>query len=236
MEARPGAPIVVWDVETTELIDKRRCSISNMEISVACCIIIDYELLCDDSEQAIASATRCSFWHEDADRGLPLEALSQILAKSRVHIAFNGNHFDMPVMRRFFESAEMYKRACQRLYDPFEDLSNSVGSFSLASLLSTNRLDSKTGHGSDAPVLWKHRELDALESYCASDVELLTRLVTRPTIKLPGMGFRTPMGTLSSLFEHMLERPSKRQKGEVAKVDVYEPSIGTRTGPDSVSE
>lgn len=237
MDGRPDAPIVVWDVETTELINKRVCSISKMEVSVACCLIMDYELLCDDTEAAIASATRCSFWHEDADRGLPLESLAQILAASRVHIAFNGEKFDMPVMRRFFESATEYKNACQRLYDPYADLSNGVGSFSLASLLSANRMGSKTGHGSDAPMLWQRRDLDALESYCASDVELLAQLVTQPTLQVPGMSCRIPIGTLSSLFEHMLERPSKRQKPVLAaKVEPHEPSLGARTGPDPVSE
>lgn len=197
--------IVVWDVETTKLIDRGNANVERMEISVACAVVFDIETLKGEPHEVMDRAERRVFWHEDAfpKRGEPLDRLAELLSECKLHVAFNGNKFDILVMKQHFHTRDAYKEACHRLYDPYEDLVKSIGSFSLAALLYANGIDAKLGAGVDAPDMWSREEYDQLEEYCAADVDRLTRLVLQPSIRIPGYMMRLPMGTLSMILDNM---------------------------------
>ena len=197
--------IVVWDVETTRLIERGSVGIEKMEVSVACAVVFDLADLKSEAHELMDRAERRVFWHEDTfpKRGEPLDRLAELLSECKIHVAFNGNKFDILVMKQHFHSREAYKAACHRLYDPYEDLVKSIGSFSLGALLLANGIDAKIGKGVDAPDLWVREEYDQLEEYCAADVDRLTRLVLQPSIRIPGYMMRLPMGTLSMLLDNM---------------------------------
>lgn len=197
--------VVVWDVETTRLIDRQRGSsaIEQMEISVACAIVFDVEDLRGKPHEVLARSESRVYWHEDVfprsrER---LDKLAELLAECRMHVAFNGLKFDMKVMRQHFATTDRYDAAMRNLYDPFDDLSRSIGSFSLASLLQANNIDGKSGKGADAPGLWASKEYEKLEEYCAIDVDRLAQLVLKPSIRIPGFSCRAPFGTLGTLIE-----------------------------------
>jgi len=197
--------IVVWDVETTRLIERGGTSIERMEISVACALIFDFGDMKLEARDIMDRAERRVFWHEEVypKRGECLDRLADLLSECKLHVAFNGIKFDMLVMKQHFMTPEAYKAACQRLYDPYEDLVKSIGSFSLASLLLTNGIQCKLGKGIDAPDLWDDKEYDELEEYCAADVDRLGKLVLQPSIRIPGYMMRLPMGTLAMLLDNM---------------------------------
>ena len=195
--------VVVWDVETTKLIDRGNANIERMEISIACAIVFDLGDLRGESHEIMDRADKRVFWHEEVypRRGECLDRLAELLSECKLHVAFNGLKFDMLVLKQHFATNEAYKAASQRLYDPYEDLSRSIGNFSLASLLYANGIDGKTGKGSDAPGMWTSGQYDLLEEYCAADVDRLARLVLQPSIRIPGYIMRLPMGTLSMLLD-----------------------------------
>lgn len=202
--------IVVWDVETTELIDKkRRNSIPNMEISVACALIFKYDKDRHTSKPIdLNDARRETYWHNSRSEVSGKSSMSSIsdlctlLSKCRAHVAFNGGRFDMVVIKRYFATTQDYQDAAARLYDPFQDIvSSGLGYFSLNALLVQNGLSSKTASGSEAPKMWNEQRYDELEAYCASDVELLAQLITKTdSISLSGIVGRLPLRIQEVVF------------------------------------
>ena len=205
--------IVVWDVETTELIDKgRRNSIPNMEISVACALIFKYDKdrhtskTIDLNDKNIVR--RETYWHNsrsDVSGKSSMSSISDLctlLSKCKAHLAFNGVGFDMQVARQYFASTADYQDAAARLYDPFQDIvSSGLGYYSLNALLVQNGLSSKTASGSQAPKMWKEQRYEELEAYCASDVELLAQLITKTdSIAVPGIFGRLPLRIHELIF------------------------------------
>lgn len=198
----PSNLVVVWDVETTELIDRDRVPIEDMDISVACAVCFDA-----DDAASVRDAVRVSFWSDKMYASRHLAELAELLAECKASVAFNGLNFDIRTMKKHFASDEEYGKAVLKLYDPFDDLMHVTGPCSLASLLRVNGLETKGGKGSDAPAMWKQKRFDDLESYCKRDVELLAQLITaRPTIRIPGvMEARHPLRISELLFADFFE-------------------------------
>ena len=186
--AVPGR-VLVWDLETTALIDKARVPIEEMSISVACANLYDVATGARELELA--------FWHEAAEWGLPLDLLPVALAAGAPSVAYNGRAFDLLVAKRHFASVREYERAGAALLDPLEAIELATGRrYRLADLLRVNGLASKLGTGERAPALWAafvHNGGDAaaleeLQAYCAADVDRLWRLVRLDDLKVPTSG------------------------------------------------
>lgn len=186
--------IIVWDVETTKLIDRDHQEIEEMEISVACAIEFH------ETDLKLEHAKQYAFWNEDVISEYGIEDLARMLSSCKQHVAFNGRRFDMLVMKQHFKDDAEYDKALERLSDPFYDLSV-IAPYSLNALLKANKLTSKSGSGKDAPVLWETKRYDDLENYCMDDVRLLAKLITQEsTIKVPYMPIRVPLHISSVLF------------------------------------
>ena len=91
--AVPGR-VLVWDLETTALVDKARVPVEEMAISVACANL--YDVATGARELALV------FWHEAAEWGLPLDLLPVALAAGAPSVAYNGRAFDLLVAKRLF--------------------------------------------------------------------------------------------------------------------------------------
>ena len=186
--------LVVWDVETTALIDRKRVPIKDMEISVACALVFDI------ADNKLEKTFKKSFWHSSVIATHGMADLCQLLAGCRAHVAYNGVRFDMLVLDKHFESDEQRQIANRKLHDPLQDVS-SISYYSLNALLAENNLGSKTASGKEAPGMWASNRLEDLESYCMSDVELLAKLITKaPTVKLPMMNARVPLSISQIIF------------------------------------
>ena len=201
--------IVVWDVETTELIDKRRNSIPNMEISVACALIFKYDKDGHTSKTVDLNdkntVRRETYWHNSRSEVSGKSSISDLctlLSKCKGHVAFNGAGFDMQVTKKCFATTQDYQDAAARLYDPLQDIVRSgLGYYSLNALLVQNGLSQKTASGSEAPKMWKEQRYEELEAYCASDVELLAQLITtKDSIAVPGVPGRLPLRIQELIF------------------------------------
>ena len=186
--------IIVWDVETTALIDRKRVPIKDMEISVACALVFDV------GDTKLENTFHRSFWHSSVMASYDISNLCQLLAECKSHVAYNGVRFDMIVIDKHFESDQQRQLANQKIHDPLQDMS-SISYYSLNALLAANGLGSKTASGKEAPVMWESNRLEDLESYCMSDVDLLAKLITKaPTVKIPMMNAQIPLSISELLF------------------------------------
>ena len=186
---------VVLDIETTELIQKET-PIDKMTPSVTCALLIDAHVLnkpeLSFSEIMKYYAAKLNFWPEETLRGTPYEFLMSILDMAVGIVAYNGAHFDLPVLAG--HNKIRLHMWMQKLWDPMVRLRHETGHrFSLAQLLSKNGIDPKSGKGSEAPAQWKRglanrndpRPWDELDDYCMRDVVALAEVVLMDKIAMP---------------------------------------------------
>jgi hypothetical protein len=182
---------VVFDLETTKLVDKR-VPIEEMTISVATALILQPG---SSLEQAKADGLLFEFWHREARRGAPFRFLAHLLGEARTVAAYNGRDFDLRVLSSQLSTTEQAIVGA-KLMDPMLEIEQLTGiRLKLSTLLSANSLPPKAGAGASAPGLWENGKFDALALYCAQDTMLLAKLVSLPMIKLP-QGGQTANGTL----------------------------------------
>ena len=181
-----GTGAVVFDVETTELIE-RDVPLQRMEVSVACAVRVP-----EEGERVEEGRT---FWHERAlttgsVQGEKMEKLLDMFDDAKLICAYNGREFDMQVLRPFYGSDEArWEAHCRKLMDPFTEASRQAGRrVKLSTLLQLNGVQGKLGAGADAPGLWRAGRLEQLQRYCMRDVVALAELVVKPWVRVPGGG------------------------------------------------
>lgn len=183
----------VLDIETTELIDTKRVSISAMTVSVASLLLIEHAHL-------------FTFWNNvTTRRGAPLRFLLHALDHALRIVAYNGHSFDLVVLAQ--SDTLRLERWRAKLFDPFVILRNLYNrSFKLSALLCANGLEDKTASGAEAPAMYNRwlqkgdeSELQRLEEYNTQDVVLLAQLVQLPRVHLPDHGRVTEAVKLTQL-------------------------------------
>ena len=177
---------VIFDLETKTLIPKKRhahWAIQQMEVSVACCIIVDADrVLTSRTPEAMDGAMRSlTMWCD----GTPTSTFAHLLDAfdaAMVIVAYNGSGFDMPVLQQYYESTSegvaRYRSHIAKLHDPFARIREVTGLWpKLSVLLALNGHPSKSGDGMNAVRLWDEGKRTELATYCHDDVLLLLRLV-----------------------------------------------------------
>ena len=175
--------LVVFDVETTELIGRNQDPRS-LSVSLLCAQKLDLVQTALNGEPVVMQ--EMAVWYGN---GEPLDTFFTWLDEATVIVAHHGLGFDMPVLRLLYEgkdNALRYVQHCAKVFDTLLYLrkSKAQGSLSLGNLLLCNG-DRKLGDGRLAPEMWRdqQRHADLLE-YCFQDVRGLARLVAQTSIKL----------------------------------------------------
>ena len=176
-----GSGVVVFDVETTCLIDEE-VPLEQMEVSVATATWLPHART---GAEARAGAISRTFWHAHVRRapdGAAAHAIEELLSwfdSARMIVAYNGHAFDMRVLQRHYRGDEERWRAhAAKLHDPMVAAQRVTGRrMKLSTLLASNGLGGKAGTGCDAPWWWAEGKLEALERYCARDTSALADLV-----------------------------------------------------------
>ncbi len=98
-----------------------------------------------------------------------LKDLWPILEKAEMLISFNGDHFDIPILNKYY-SGDLTKI---KSLDLLKEVKNSLGRrIKLDSIAEGTLGRHKTGHGSDAMVWWKAGEKQKVIDYCIEDVRI----------------------------------------------------------------
>lgn len=142
---------IVIDIETKNLFqDVGTNNPADLDLSVVC--IYDYER---DMYQ--------SFLENDLGRLWP------ILESADMLITYNGDHFDIPLLDKYYHG-DLTKI---KSLDLLKEIKQSLGRrIKLDTIAEATLGKNKSGHGLEAITWWKNGEIDKIIKYCTEDVRI----------------------------------------------------------------
>ncbi len=142
---------IVLDIETRNLFqDVGTNNPADLDISVVC--IYDYER---DMYQ--------SFLQEDFGRLWP------ILESADMIITYNGDHFDIPLLDKYYPGDLTKIKSLDLLREIKQSLGRRI---KLDTIAEATLGKNKSGHGLEAITWWKNGEIDKIIKYCTEDVRI----------------------------------------------------------------
>jgi DEAD/DEAH box helicase domain-containing protein len=142
---------VVFDIETQNTFQEVGSNdVTALDISVVCV---------HDSETDEYS----SFTLEN------IHTLWPILEKTDLLIGYNSNHFDLPLLNKYYQGDLTHIRSL----DILEEIRNASGKrFRLDQIAEATIGTNKSGHGLQAVTWWKQGEIEKIIRYCLDDVRI----------------------------------------------------------------
>lgn len=146
---------ITFDIETRNLFqDVGSNDPVDLDISVVCI---------HDS----ATDTYSSFLQEDFPKLWP------ILEQADMLITFNGDHFDIPLLNKYY-SGDLTKI---KSLDLLVEVKNSLGRrIKLDTIAEATLGKNKSGHGLEAITWWQQGEIEKIIKYCTEDVRITKEL------------------------------------------------------------
>ena len=163
---------IVFDIETKNTFqDAGSSDPADLDISIIC--LYDYETNAYDS-----------FLQEDFPRLWP------ILDSSDVLITYNGDHFDIPLLNKYYQKATGRDLLKIRSLDILKEIRNNYGRRMKLDQVAQGTLGTqKSGEGLQAIVWWRNGDIDSLRKYCMDDVKI-TRDVYEYALKNKKLFFK----------------------------------------------
>jgi DEAD/DEAH box helicase domain-containing protein len=142
---------VILDIETRNAFQ---------DVGKADPVLLDISVVCIyDSETDSYS----SYLQED------LPKLWPILEKADQIITFNGDHFDIPILNKYYSGDLLKIKQLDLLKEVKKSLGHRVG---LGSIAEATLGVGKSGHGLEAIEWWRKGEIDKIIKYCIDDVKV----------------------------------------------------------------
>ena len=146
---------IVFDIETKNFFDTVPGNDSS-KLDIA--LVAIYDSLTD---------TYSSYLEEE------LVKLWPILERADMLIGFNSDHFDIPLLNKYYPG-DLTKI---KSLDILKEIRETYGRRMRLDQLAEGTLGkNKSGHGSDAMDWWKAGEIEKVRAYCINDVELTKEL------------------------------------------------------------
>jgi DEAD/DEAH box helicase domain-containing protein len=102
-----------------------------------------------------------------------LEKLWPIIEHADVLVGYNSDHFDIPLLDKYYPG-DLTKKAS---IDLLEAIRLSLGRrLRLDAVAEATLKTKKSGHGLQAVTWWKEGKIDEIKKYCEKDVEITKRL------------------------------------------------------------
>ena len=142
---------IVFDIETSNLFqDVASNDPAALDMSVCC--IYDYET---DKYSSFTKETLSDMW--------------PIFEKADLLIGFNSDHFDIPILNKYY-SGDLTKI---KSLDLLKEVKNSLGRrIKLDTIAEATLGKNKSGHGLEAVVWWRNGEKQKVIDYCIDDVKI----------------------------------------------------------------
>jgi predicted PolB exonuclease-like 3'-5' exonuclease len=142
---------IVFDIETKNTF---------AEVGTRDPALLDLSLVSiHDSETNLIT----SYFEED------LGNLWPILEYADVLIGFNSNHFDIPILNKYYPGDLANLKSLDLLVEIRNSLGRRIGLDAIAEATLGTR---KTGHGLQAIEWWRNGEIEKLRLYCEQDVKV----------------------------------------------------------------
>ena len=146
---------IVFDIETRNMFqDVGSTDPRDLDISMIC--TYDYETDSYDS-----------FILEDLPRLWP------ILEKAELLITYNGDHFDIPLLNKYYQKQTGKDLSTIRSLDILHEIRNSYGRRMKLDQVAQGTLNiAKSGNGLEAIVWWRKGDIESIRKYCLDDVKI----------------------------------------------------------------
>ena len=96
-----------------------------------------------------------------------------ILEKADMLIGYNSDHFDIPILNKYYPGDLTRIKSL----DILKEIKKSLGRRIRLNLVAEGTLGrKKTGNGLEAVVWWKNGEIDKIKKYCIEDVKITKEL------------------------------------------------------------
>ena len=142
---------IVFDIETSNIFQDV-ASNDPVALDMSVCCIYDYET---DKYSSYTKETLSDMW--------------PIFEKADMIIGFNSDHFDIPVLNKYY-SGDLTKI---KSLDLLKEIKESIGRrLKLDSVAEATLNTNKSGHGGEAIVWWKNGEKQKVIDYCTDDVRI----------------------------------------------------------------
>ena len=146
--------VVTFDIETIGGFSRGTWDIKDLELTICCT---------HDSE----TDSYDSFLKEDLPR------LWKLFEQADVLVGFNSDHFDIPVLNKYYPG----DLTTMRSIDLLAEISNVLGRRIKLDTIAAGTLGTKkSGSGLDAMKWWKEENIKKLKEYCIKDVELTKKI------------------------------------------------------------
>ncbi len=142
---------IVFDIETSNIFqDVGSNNPADLDLSVIC--IYDYA---EDSYKSYLQKDLLELW--------------PIIEQADVLITFNGEHFDIPLLNKYY-SGDLTKL---KSVDLLKEMQKSAGRRMKLDQIAEGTLGvKKSGHGLDAIRWWREGKVDEVIKYCLDDVRI----------------------------------------------------------------
>ncbi len=146
---------VVFDIETRNLfVDVGSNDPVDLDISVVC--------IYDSHTDSYSS-----YLQED------LPKLWPILEGADMLITFNGDHFDIPLLNKYYHGDLTKIKSLDLLVEVRKSIGRRI---KLDTIAEGTLKKNKSGHGLEAITWWKNGEIDKIIKYCTDDVKITKEL------------------------------------------------------------
>lgn len=108
-----------------------------------------------------------SFIEEEFERMWPY------FQKAELFITFNGTHFDIPLLNKYYKKAGLGDLDKTRHLDIFKEIKQTNGRWLKLDKIASGTFGvHKSGDGLDAIVWWRNGEIEKIRKYCLDDVKI----------------------------------------------------------------
>lgn len=142
---------IIFDVETKNTFqDVNSTESAALDISVVCI----YDSLTDSYS---------SYLQEDFPKLWP------IIEQADMLVTFNGDHFDIPLLNKYYSGDLTKIKSLDLLVEVKKSLGRRI---KLDTIAEATLGIKKSGHGLDAVTWWKEGQIDKIIKYCIDDVKI----------------------------------------------------------------
>lgn len=146
---------VTFDIETTNFFTDTGSN-DPASLTLACVCIHDSQ-----------SGHYTSYLEED------LKKLWPILEKTDILIGFNSDHFDIPILNKYYSGDLRRLKSIDLMKEIKKKLGRRIG---LGAVAEATLGKKKSGGGADANIWWRNGEKQKVVDYCIDDVRLTREL------------------------------------------------------------
>lgn len=102
-----------------------------------------------------------------------LDEVWSIMEKTDALVGFNSDHFDVPLLNKYYHGDLAHIKSIDLLKTVFNSLGRRIG---LDAIAEATLGKGKTAHGLQAIKWWNNGEIDKVRSYCIDDVKVTHEL------------------------------------------------------------